>query len=63
MYNRYDTKLKTKIDEIDHYVSIGVKTDFTETNKKLREVECDKEVFKRLCNCLYQLTSILKKKE
>ena len=51
----------SRIEEIDAYISIDVKSDFNTTNKKLSEICLDESVFKKLHNSLIQLTNILKK--
>lgn len=49
-----------KIEEVDAYISIDVKSEFGSTNKKLTEINLDEAVFKTFHQNLIQLTSVLK---
>ncbi len=52
----------SKIAEIDPYISIAIKSDFSKTKKQLSEINLDKAVFKSFRLNLTKLTSVLKEK-
>ncbi|MCR5730978.1 MAG: hypothetical protein K6G20_11575 [Ruminococcus sp.] len=60
LFEANHSDVHNKIEEIGAYISIDIKTDFTNTKKKISEIELDEEVFKSFHQTLIKLTSILK---
>ena len=54
------TDVHRRIKEVSPYITIGTKTFFIKTNKKMSEIEIDEAIFKTFQQNLIQLTSILK---
>lgn len=60
LFESNNSDVCSRIEELDAFINIEIKTDFNKTKKKLSELDLDESVFQRFHHGLIKLTSVLK---